>query len=150
MSQEQIEQNLHRENLTLAPIKKRAVAAFIDELLLSFLLLLSINESFSSAANVEEAIALTNHYIVEYLAIKLIYQAFFIHQYGATLGKIAMKIRVVDSVSFAKPNILVSLNRSAVRIVSEMIFYIGYLWGAMDPLRQSWHDKSAKTLVINA
>ncbi len=149
MTQEQLEQNLHREGLVLAPIRKRAMAAFIDELLLSFILLIAINDSFNSASNIEEAIMLTNQYIVEYIAIKVIYQAFFIHQYGATIGKILAKIRVVEAANLQKPNILVALNRSAVRIVSEMLFYIGYLWGMMDPLKQTWHDKSAKTLVVN-
>jgi len=48
------------------------------------------------------------------------------------------------------PNFAVSLNRAIFRIISEMIFYLGFLWGMFDPARQTWHDKTAKTLVIDA
>lgn len=144
-----IEENLHREGLTLASIKKRSLAFFIDELLLSFLLLLSLGGSLTKASNIEEIILLTNRYALHYIAIKIIYQAFFVYEYGATLGKIVLKIRVVSSQTLQKPDILVAINRSFVRIISEMLFYLGFLWGSMDIFRQTWHDKSAKTLVVN-
>ena len=95
-------------------------------------------------------ILLTNQFVLEYMAIKVIYQAYFVMQYGATLGKIVMKIRVIEIKTLQTPNVVVALNRSFVRVFSEMFFYLGFLWGVLDPSRQAWHDKSAKTLVINA
>jgi uncharacterized RDD family membrane protein YckC len=147
---EEIENLLHREGMTLATIKKRGMAFFIDEMLLSLLLILALGNSFFEAKTVEEMILLTNTFVLEYMAIKIIYQAFFIMQYGATLGKIAMKIRVIEIKTLQTPNVVVALNRAFVRVVSEMLFYLGFLWGVLDPSRQTWHDKSAKTLVINA
>lgn len=147
---EDIENLLHREGMTLAPVKKRGMAFFIDEMLLSLLLILALGDSFFEAKSVEEMIILTNTFVLEYMAIKIIYQAFFVMQYGATLGKIVMKIRVIEVGTLKTPNVIVALNRSFVRVLSEVLFYLGFLWGAMDPLRQTWHDKSAKTLVINA
>lgn len=147
---EEIENILHREGITLADIKKRSLAFFIDEMLLSLLLILALGDSFSGAKNIEEVIALTNQFVFEYMAMKIIYQAFFVMQYGATLGKIAMKIRVIEIQTLQNPNVLVSLNRSIFRIISEMLFYLGFLWGIFDPAKQTWHDKTAKTLVINA
>jgi uncharacterized RDD family membrane protein YckC len=147
---EEIENLLHREGMTLATIKKRGMAFFIDEMLLSLLLILALGNSFFEAKTVEEMILLTNTFVLEYMAIKIIYQAFFIMQYGATLGKIAMKIRVIEIKTLQTPNVVVALNRAFVRVVSEMLFYLGFLWGFLDPSRQTWHDKSAKTLVINA
>lgn len=146
---EDIQNLLHREDMTLASIKKRALAFFIDEMLLSFLLIIALGDSFLEAKTVEEMIILTNTFVLEYMAMKIFYQAFFVMQYGATLGKIAVKIRVVDVKALQKPNVIVALNRAIVRIVSEMLFYLGFLWGMMDPSRQTWHDKSAKTLVVN-
>jgi len=146
---EEIENILHREEITLADTKKRAMAFFIDELLLSFLLILALWESFSSAANTEEIIALTNSFVLEYMALKIIYQTFFVFQYGASIGKIVMKIRVTDIKTLGNPNVAVSLNRAIFRVISEMLFYLGFLWGMMDPARQTWHDKTAKTLVTN-
>ncbi len=147
---EEIENKLFREDLTLADTKKRAVAFLIDELLLSFILILSLSDSFSNAKTMEEMIHLTNSFVLEYMAIKIIYQAFFVMQYGASLGKIVMKIRVIEITTMQTPNVLSALNRAIFRVISEMLFYLGFLWGLLDPARQTWHDKTAKTLVVNA
>jgi uncharacterized RDD family membrane protein YckC len=146
---EEIQDILHREGMRLAPIKKRAMAFFIDEMLLSLLLILALGNSFFEAKTIEEMIILTNTFVLEYMAMKFFYQAFFVMQYGATLGKLFMKIRVVEVKTLQIPNVIVALNRSIVRVVSEMLFYLGFLWGVLDPARQTWHDKSAKTLVVN-
>ena len=146
---EEIEKLLNREHLQLASIQKRAAAFFIDEMLLSFLLIVAMSDSFSNAQTVEDIIILTNTYIMQYIIMKIVYQTFFVMQYGATLGKLAMKIRVIDIQTLANPNFAVSLNRAVFRIISEMIFYLGFLWGMFDPQRQTWHDKTAKSLVID-
>jgi len=147
---EEIENTLHREGLSLAPTKKRAMAFFIDEMLLSFLLIFALWDSFSQANTMEEMINLTNSFVLEYMMMKIVYQAFFVMQYGASIGKIAMKIRVVEIKTLDNPNVISSLNRAIFRIISEMLFYLGFLWGMMDPLRRTWHDLTAKTLVVNA
>jgi uncharacterized RDD family membrane protein YckC len=147
---EEIENKLYNEDLTLADTKKRAVAFLIDELLLSFILILSLSDSFANAKTMEEMIHLTNSFVMEYIAIKIIYQAFFVMQYGASLGKIVMKIRVIEIATMQKPSVLSALNRAIFRIISEMLFYLGFLWGLLDPMRQTWHDKTAKTLVVDA
>ncbi|MBE0514303.1 RDD family protein [Sulfurimonas sp.] len=147
---EEINKRLYQEGMTLAPIKKRGMAFFIDEMLLSLLLIIALGDSFFDAKTVEEMIILTNAFVLEYMAVKVVYQAFFVMQYGATLGKIVMKIRVIEIGTMQKPNVVVALNRAVVRVISEMMFYLGFVWGVMDPMRQTWHDKSAKTLVINA
>ncbi len=147
---EDIERLLHREGLELASIQKRAMAFFIDEMLLSFLLIIALWSSFAEAKNVEEMINLTNVYILEYMAMKIFYQAFFVMQYGASIGKIMMKIRVIEIRTGDNPNVISALNRAIFRIISEMLFYLGFLWGMLDPARQTWHDKTARTLVVNA
>jgi len=147
---EDIQKILHREDMTLATISKRASAFFIDELLLSFLLIVALWDSFVAAKNVEEIIALTNSFILEYMFMKIVYQAFFVMKYGASLGKLAMKIRVIEIISLQNPTVLSSLNRAIFRIISEAFFYLGFLWGMLDPARETLHDKTAKTLVIDA
>lgn len=140
---------MYREGMHLASIKKRSFAFFVDEMLLSLLLILSLGNSFFEAKTVEEMILLTNQFVLEYMAIKVIYQAYFVMQYGATVGKLLVKIRVVEMKTLQKPNVVVALNRGVVRVLSEMLFYLGFLWGTLDPLRQAWHDKSAKTVVVD-
>jgi len=147
---EEIEELLHREELNLASIQKRSMAFFIDEMLLSFLLIFALWDSFISATTVEEMIQVTNNFVLEYMFVKIVYQAFFTMQYGATIGKILMKIRVIEIQTLSNPNVVVSLNRGIFRVISEMMFYLGFIWGMMDPARQAWHDKTAKTLVVDA
>lgn len=147
---DEIENKLHNENITLASNKKRAMAFFIDEMLLSFLLIISIWDSFSNAANTEEIINLTNEFVLEFMLLKLFYQAFFVMQYGASVGKIIMKIRVIDTKTMQTPNVIVALNRAIFRVISELFLYLGFLWGLLNPQRQTWHDKTASTLVVNA
>ncbi|SFV60458.1 FIG00387922: hypothetical protein [hydrothermal vent metagenome] len=141
---------LHHEEITLALNNKRAVAFFIDEILLSFILIIALWDSFAEASSTEEIILLTNSFVLEFMMMKIIYQSFFVMQYGATLGKLAMKIRVIEIKTLNNPNVLVALNRGIIRVISEMLLYLGFLWGILNPVRQTWHDLSAKTLVVNA
>jgi len=147
---EEIEELLHRENLTLASISKRSLAFFVDEMLLSFLLIFALWDSFVNAGSTEEIIILTSSFGFEYMMMKVIYQAFFVMQYGATLGKLLMKIKIIEIKTLDNPNVLVSLNRAIFRVISEMMFYLGFLWGMLNPTRQAWHDLTAKTLVVDA
>lgn len=147
---EEIEELLYRENLTLASISKRSTALFIDEMLLSVLLIVALWDSFISAQTMQEIIIVTNQFILEYMAMKIFYQAFFTMQYGGSVGKLLMKIRVIELKTLDNPNVLSSLNRGIFRVVSEMMFYLGFLWGMMNPTKQTWHDKTAKTIVVNA
>ena len=150
MMDETVQERLEREQLELASVKKRAVATLIDEVLLSFLLIVILWDSFQSAQTMEDMIMLTNAFVLEFMAMKVAYQTFFIVQYGATVGKIAMKIQVIELSSMSTPTIVAALNRAIFRVVSEMIFYLGFIWGMMDPARQTWHDKTARTVVIDA
>ena len=147
---DEIQNALHREGMTLASIKKRSMAFFIDEMLLSFILLIALWDKFTQSMNLEETINLTNTFVLEYMMMKVIYQAFFVMHYGATLGKLTMKIKVIELKTLGNPNVLSALNRAIFRVISELVFYLGFLWGILDPSRQSWHDKTAKTLVVDA
>ena len=147
---EEIERELEREELRLAPVKKRALASVIDELFMSILFMIVLWDNFSESKSLEETIGMTNAFVLEFMAMKIIYQTFFLYQYGATLGKIVMKIQVVELATLSRPTLVCAFNRSVFRIVSEMIFYLGFLWGMLDPLRQTWHDKTARTVVVDA
>lgn len=147
---EEIVRLLERGELHLASIQKRAVAFLIDELLLSALLMIILWEGFSSAETLEEMVALTNAYVLEYIGMKILYQTVFVMLYGATIGKIVMKIRIVEIATLANPSFMSAFNRAVFRIISEMIFYLGFIWAMLDASRQAWHDKTARTLVVDA
>jgi uncharacterized RDD family membrane protein YckC len=147
---EEIQNILHREGIVLAANKKRAMAFFIDEMLLSVVLVLALWDSFSSAETMQQMIEITNTFVLEYMIMKIVYQAFFVMQYGASIGKIVMKIRVIEINTLQNPNVISALNRGIFRVISELFFYLGFLWGLLNPERQAWHDKTAKTLVVDA
>ena len=148
MNKEEIEKLLYREDLSLASIQKRSVAFVLDELLLSLIVVVALWSQMSSATTMAEMIALTNQFAFEYIILKIIYQAFFVYQYGATLGKMAMRIRVIELPELDNPSFIRSLNRAVIRIFSEMFFYLGFIWGMMDSLKRTWHDLSAQTVVV--
>jgi uncharacterized RDD family membrane protein YckC len=58
-------------------------------------------------------------------------------------------MQVVDQNSFLKPDFIHSFIRAVVRIVSESLLYLGFIWGLLTKTKQTWHDKLAKTLVID-
>lgn len=67
---------------------------------------------------------------------------------GQTFGKMALGIKVVD----VNGNIP-GLGRAALReivgkIISTLVFWLGFLWTIWDPNKQGWHDKLASTYVI--
>jgi uncharacterized RDD family membrane protein YckC len=69
---------------------------------------------------------------------------------GATPGKIALGVKVVDAASGGPP----ASGRLALRFlgyfVSALPLYLGFLWIAVDRRKQGWHDKIARTIVINS
>ena len=146
---DEVEHRLSSAGLELATVQKRAFAFFIDELILAFLFLFIIYDQIAAVSDPDAIVALINTFTFEYLLIKILYQTLFVYYYGATLGKILAKIQVVDAVTMQRPIFGSALNRGVFRIISEMIFYLGFIWAFYSKNRQSWHDKTARTLVVN-
>lgn len=146
---ERLDSLIQREHLELSSIRQRAAAFGIDELLLSVIMIVILWESMSKATTLEEMISLTNSFLIEFMAIKIVYHTFFTMQYGASIGKIVMKIRIIDVNTLSNPGFLSAFNRSVFRVVSEVLFYLGFVWAMLDPYRRSWHDRTGRTLVIN-
>ncbi len=150
MTDEQIIERFERENITLATIKKRAFAYTIDEILISILFMIIFFGKVPQDASYEQTLNLLNSLFSYVILLKIIYQTFFVWYYGATPGKMMLKIRVISTINLENPSFIYSLNRAIVRIISESLFYVGFLWALTNPKRETWHDKVAKTLVINA
>lgn len=150
MTEEQIIETFERENITLATFPKRIFAYLIDEILISFLFVMIYLNSIEASENIEETINMINNLVVYIMILKVIYQTFFVYMYGATLGKIFMKIKIISTNDLENPGLLFALSRAIMRLVSESIFYLGFVWAFMNPKRETWQDKMAKTLVVNA
>ena len=149
MAQE-IEERIAHAGLEVASLQKRAFAFMVDELLLAFIFLFIIYDQIAGIQDQEAMVNMINGFTFEYLILKVIYQTLFVYQYSATLGKILMKIQVVDAQTFEKPTFSGSLNRAIFRVISEMIFYLGFVWAFYSKNRQGWHDKTAQTIVVDA
>ena len=69
---------------------------------------------------------------------------------GATPGKIALAVKIVDAESGRPPTTGRLVVRFLAYIVSALPLYLGFLWIAVDRRKQGWHDKIAGTVVINS
>jgi uncharacterized RDD family membrane protein YckC len=69
---------------------------------------------------------------------------------GATPGKIALAVKIVDARTGQAPSILQLIVRFLAYFVSALPLYLGFLWAAVDRRKQGWHDKIARTVVINS
>lgn len=78
------------------------------------------------------------------------YQWYFLtQQNGQTLGKRAMKIRVVkvNDRPLETADVIV---RYVGYYINSIIFGIGWIWALFDGRKQGWHDKLSGTLVVKA
>lgn len=115
-----------------ATIGSRFVAVLIDGILLSIVsaILFRDNPAFSGILNIA-------------------YQTYFLSRNGQTLGKQAMKVRVVTT-NGEIPSVETALIRVISSYLSGAVFLIGYIWAFFNKERQTWHDLIAKTYVIEA
>lgn len=140
------------ENLQLASMRSRALAYVIDDFLMTIVIMMIFWESIIALSS--DADAMMNlikiELVMPLIMLKIIYQTFFVWYYGATIGKIIVKIRIIDGYSWERVSMFSSFLRSVGRIFSEMFFYIGFLIGFFNEGRKTFHDFTGKTLVVNA
>lgn len=153
---------------TLASIGQRALARIIDALIAGFaggiaaVILSGIIGAIASASDGSDAgfglaMIVTGVGILFIAIAGLAYETLMLTFYGATLGKMVMKIKVVSVETGEKPQLLNALLRYALPGVMGLIPIVGgfaALTCWLSPLfdssgrQQGWHDKVAKTVVI--
>ena len=136
----------------IAPIGKRMGAFMIDDIVVSILLFIIFYNQLMSI-NPQEPLQLisfleTNG--IYFILLRFLYHLYFTWQSGQTLGKRVVKIRVVEQESGEIPSFQVAILRSGFRVVSESIFYLGYLLAYFTPMVQTLHDKISNTVVVDA
>ena len=82
------------------------------------------------------------------LALTFGYAPFMLYQYQATLGKMALGLKVVseNGKKLEVPQLL--LREWVGKFLSGIVFGLGFLWVGFDEKKQGWHDKLGHTLVI--
>jgi uncharacterized RDD family membrane protein YckC len=144
-----LEEKLFRENIELSSLNKRVLAFTIDELILSVIFIAAFADKVAMAKSMEESIVIINSLVGYMLVLKVVYHGFFTFMYGKTVGKMIMKIRVIDAYTLDKPDIAKSFIRAGIRVISEAFFYIGFLFAYFTPFRQTLHDKVSKVIIVN-
>ena len=72
----------------------------------------------------------------------------FWRNWGATPGKLAVGVKVVDAANGSRPSTGRLVLRLACYLLSALPLYLGFVWIAFDRRKQGWHDKIAGTVVI--
>ena len=69
--------------------------------------------------------------------------------YGATLGKMALKLKVVRATDMQPVSYGTAALREIIgKFVSGFCCSLGYIWAGFDSRKQGWHDKIASTVVL--
>jgi uncharacterized RDD family membrane protein YckC len=139
-------------NLQLASMRSRALAYLIDDLLVTIIIMMIFWESISAVSEDMDAMMylLKTELVTPLIILKILYHTFFVWYFGATIGKIVVKIRVIDANSWGRVSMFSSFLRAVGRIFSEMFFYFGFLIGFFNEGRKTFHDITGRTLVVNA
>lgn len=92
----------------------------------------------SAVGNIVQAVVVFGYYVALTSA------------FGATLGKMALGMRVTDA-DGNRPGFGAVVMREVVgKIVSALVILIGFFWILVDDRRQGWHDKIGGTFVVKA
>ena len=134
----------------IAPIGKRFLAFLIDEVLITIYFSIIFWNQISAIKSYAVLNQFINENILVLFLLKIVYHTFFIGFNGMTIGKYLLGIKVVnldngERVSYGKAFI-----RSIFRLANEMFFYIGFWFAFFSPLKQTLHDYTTNTVVIDA
>lgn len=136
-------------NVEYASIGKRAIAFFIDDIIVSFLYIIIFYDQIIKLKSQDEMVAFIVEYSWVLLLLKVIYHSFFIAYNGATIGKYFAKIKAIDEDSGKNLTWSRSILRAIVREIGESFFYFTFWFAFVDSKRQTLHDKISKCVVIN-
>jgi len=150
MNELELEEKLNREQIHVSTINKRTAAFAMDEIIISLLVAVIVWDQLKVLKTPEDMMKYSSSIFIYVMGIKVLYQAVFVSVYGATLGKMAMKIKVIDSEYLGLPSISESIIRAIMRVISEAVFYFGFLVAMFSPVKLTWQDRVAKTLVVDA
>jgi uncharacterized RDD family membrane protein YckC len=140
--------------LNYARISSRFAAVFLDGLILGAV---NIGIGFIAGLSLAQAagvkpkgvIALQIVLFAIQMSIGIGYEVFLIGKYGATLGKMACKIKVVTA-DGGRVTYMRALGRYFAKMVSAFTLMIGYIMAIFDnPQKRALHDRICDTRVIN-
>jgi uncharacterized RDD family membrane protein YckC len=129
------------------------IAGFIITLPLTFLgiggaaVAINPNDPTSAVAAMPGFIGLALISGLIRLALQLAYEVYFLTTRGATLGKIALGLKVIRT-DGGPITMQLAVARVFASILSGLILAIGYIIAGFDPQKRSLHDRLCNTYVI--
>jgi len=145
--------------MPIANMQKRITAFVIDDLIISMFFIIifydQISKLFVNVTEIDQtSLEQINMFISENIliifAIKVLYHTILVWQSGMTMGKYIVKIKVVDLNSEDRPSFQQAFLRASLRLISEALFYVGFIMAFFTPLKQTFHDKFSHCVVIDA
>ncbi len=82
------------------------------------------------------------------IAVLVGYYGYFEGVQGATPGKRAMGLRVVDCIDGQPIGLRRAVGRELFKVISAAVLLLGFLWVLWDRERRGWHDLAANSVVI--
>jgi uncharacterized RDD family membrane protein YckC len=140
-----------RSSVRYAGFWLRLAAAFLDSIIVGTvnfgIQMLIIGYSVSVANGAQPSLLpLLISYATSF-TLGCCYQGFMVGKYGATVGKMACKIKVVRAdatpVSFG-----LAFGRYFAKLVSVLTLLIGYIIAAFDSEKRALHDRICNTRVV--
>lgn len=128
--------------LVPAPFIARVAAYGLDRILIVLIAYLVVGPpkaQWMAQENLSNYIAMAG--------ISVIYFTLMTRQRGATIGKSMMGLMVVNQTG-VRPALSECLNRALFMLVSELIFFIGFVMAAYRPDQKALHDLTAGTQVV--
>jgi uncharacterized RDD family membrane protein YckC len=141
--------SLHTAALSYAGFWIRFAAIFLDWIILSVVSIGIAMVAELGSVGMEPTVALALRIVLSLvqLAIGVTYETVMIGKYGATLGKMACKIRVVTA-DGGRVSYLRAFGRYFAKILSYLICLIGYIMAAFDSEKRALHDHICSTRVV--
>lgn len=126
----------------------RFIATWIDAILFTLIITPILwyfygAQYFLNAQQQNDFLSFTLNFILPAVATVI-----FWYYKAATPGKLMLHLEIVDADSLAKPTLRQSIIRYVSYFISMLPLGLGFLWIAIDPQKQAWHDKIAHTFVI--
>jgi uncharacterized RDD family membrane protein YckC len=107
------------------------------------------NDPGAAVAALPALIAAQGLSFVIRLALFIAYEAYFLPKRGATLGKMALGLKVIRT-DGGPISVGLAIGRTFAYMLSGVILYIGYIMAGFDPQKRALHDRLCNTYVIYA
>lgn len=89
-------------------------------------------------------------YMAIYIGLEIIYYFISVYFYGATIGQIIFRMRIVDVRRFDKPTLHVCMKRALTKCIFGAVLYVGFIVAFVDRFRRALHDRMSDTIVVVA